>query len=237
MKIAVDTHTHTLASTHAYSTLCENIHAAKAKGLEMLAVTDHAPELPDAPHLWHFQNLKSLPREADGLKLLYGIEVSILDTDGNTDLPQELYPELAVVIASIHRPLYMPKTKEEHTKTWLNIMKNPTVDICGHSGNPLFQYDTEPVIKAARGAGKAVEINNHSFSARKGSFEICREIARACKKFGTKIVVSSDAHSCFDIGAFDDAVKMLESIDFPEELIMNSSAEKFEKILSERRSR
>ncbi len=238
MNILVDTHTHTLASTHAYSTLYENITAAKAKGLQMLCVTDHAPGyLPDTPHMWHFRNMRDLPREVDGLKMLYGIEVSIMDTDGNTDLPEELYPGLEVVIASIHRPVYMPKTKEKHTETWLNIMKNPTVDICGHSGNPLFQYDIEPVIRAAKEAGKAIEINNHSFKFRKGSGEICRKIAIACKNEGTKIVVGSDAHSLFQIGKFDDAIKMLEEIDFPEELIMNLTAEKFENFLRERRAK
>lgn len=235
MKILVDTHTHTLACTHAYSTLLENINAAKAKGLQMLCVTDHAPGMPDAPHLWHFVNYKSLPKEVDGLRLLYGIEASITGTDGETDLPKELYPALSVVVASIHQPLYSPKTKEAHTETWLNIMKNTTVDICGHSGDPRFTYDIEPVIRAAREAGKAIEINNHSFSFRKGSREICREIAIACRDIGTKIVVSSDAHSCFDIGVFDEAVQMLKDINFPEELIMNTSADKFEKFLTERR--
>ena len=59
MKILTDLHTHTLASTHAYSTLKENIDMAKQMGLEAIAVTDHGISMEDAPHLWHFPLRKS----------------------------------------------------------------------------------------------------------------------------------------------------------------------------------
>lgn len=49
MNIVVDTHTHTLASGHAYSTIIENALSAQNKGLKLLCTTDHAPEMPGAP--------------------------------------------------------------------------------------------------------------------------------------------------------------------------------------------
>ena len=55
MKILVDTHTHTIASDHAYSTVLENAAAAARAGLEALAVTDHTPPLTDAPRHVAFQ--------------------------------------------------------------------------------------------------------------------------------------------------------------------------------------
>ena len=69
MKILVDTHTHTSCSTHAFGTIAENLAMAKKHGLEMLCMTDHAPALPDAPHMWHFQTMQELPGAVDGLKL------------------------------------------------------------------------------------------------------------------------------------------------------------------------
>ena len=42
----IDIHTHTLASVHAYSTIREMAAAAKAKGLALLGISDHAPALP-----------------------------------------------------------------------------------------------------------------------------------------------------------------------------------------------
>ena len=45
IKDILDTHTHTLASGHAYSTIRENAHAAAEKGLELLAITDRLDHL------------------------------------------------------------------------------------------------------------------------------------------------------------------------------------------------
>ncbi len=237
MQTLVDLHTHTCASTHAFSTLAENVAIAKKKGLELIAVTDHAPALPDAPHIWHFNTLRQLPREIDGVKLLFGIESSVLDVDGHIDVPEYLQKSLDVIIASIHEPLYPSRNVQEHTETWLNVIQNPYVDIIGHSGNPSYCYEIEPVVRAAKAAGVCIEINNHSFATRKGSAENCRKIAEMCKKNGAPIVVNSDAHSCFEIGEHATALHMLSEIDFPEELVMNTCAEKFINYIEKRKGR
>lgn len=49
MKYTVDTHTHTVASTHAYSTIHDYLPIAKAKGIKLFATTDHGPDMADAP--------------------------------------------------------------------------------------------------------------------------------------------------------------------------------------------
>lgn len=46
MRVEIDTHTHTLASGHAYNTMNEMAKAAADKGLKGLAITEHAPEMP-----------------------------------------------------------------------------------------------------------------------------------------------------------------------------------------------
>lgn len=232
MKILVDTHTHTNCSTHAHSTLMENVAAAKQRGLEMLCTTNHTPALPDAPHIWHFKTIKRLPGEVDGLKMLYGAETNIIDKKGNIDMPLEELKMMDLVVASIHSPCYLSGTVEEHTATYLGVIKNPYVTIIGHSGSPRYAYDIDTVVSAAKEYNKCIEINNHSYSARPENAENCRKIALACKEHGTKIVVSSDAHSAFEIGVFDIAIDMLSSIDFPEELIVNANAERFEKYLA-----
>ena len=56
MSIIADLHTHTLSASHAFHTVTEMAAAAAALGYRALAVTDHAPAMPDAPHIWHFQN-------------------------------------------------------------------------------------------------------------------------------------------------------------------------------------
>ena len=46
MRIELDTHTHTLASGHAYSTIAEMIDAAAQKGLKLVGLAEHAPAWP-----------------------------------------------------------------------------------------------------------------------------------------------------------------------------------------------
>lgn len=55
MNIRIDTHSHTLASGHAYNTLREMAAMAAEKGLEGLAVTEHAPEMPGSCQLYYFR--------------------------------------------------------------------------------------------------------------------------------------------------------------------------------------
>lgn len=70
MQQFTDTHAHTVASTHAFSTVDEYFREASAKGLHLFSITDHGPEMPDSPHPWHFGNMRVLPRVKDGVALL-----------------------------------------------------------------------------------------------------------------------------------------------------------------------
>ena len=82
--------------------------------------------------------------------------------------------------------------------------------------------DFEEIVKCAKENDVLIEINNSSFTtSRVGSYGNCTEIALLCKKYNAKLIINSDAHFCTLIGEFTEAIDMLESIDFPEELIIN----------------
>ncbi len=229
IQIYADTHTHTVASTHAFSTIMENIRVAKEKGIRAIASTDHAPAIPDGAHLWHFNNIWSVPDYVDGVLVLKGVETNILDFDGNLDISQKMLEGLDWVVASCHSPVIPPKDEQAQTHLWLEIAKNPDVDVIGHSGNPKFLYDYERCIKAFKEYGKIVEINAHSFQpgTRPGSPKNCAEIAKLCAKYQVPVIVNSDAHFCYEIGAVERATAMLEEIDFPRELILNADYDRF----------
>ena len=236
MKILVDPHTHTNASTHAYSTLEENVRHAKNIGLEAIAITNHAPGMPDAPHLWHFINMsRNVPRDIDGVKVLYGVEANIIDVDGRLDIDSGTLSLLDVVIASMHRDTFAPQNRKAHTQAYLNALENPYVDIIGHSGSPDYEYNIDSVIAMAKKEGKMIEINNNSHLIRKGSTENCINIAKKCMDLGVYVVVSSDAHMSRNVGNFSEALSMLDEIGFPEELVANTSLEKFLSILRQRK--
>ncbi len=235
MRVLTDIHCHTVASTHAHSTLLENVTAAKMKGLEAVAITNHCPPLPDAPHIYHFAYIKMLPKYVDGVRVLCGCEANILDLNGNLGVPDGVLKNLDIVIASVHNPVYKDLGTEDNTSAYIKVIENPYVDIIGHSGNPECQFDIEKVVKYARDLNKFIEINENTFNIRKKNVDICREIALCAKKLGAQIVVNSDAHFALNIGCFDNAVSLLEEIDFPEELIANRSYEALKKAFSPRK--
>ena len=78
MKALIDLHTHTLVSGHAYSTIKENVEAAKLAGLKYIGLSEHAPNMPASPHAYYFQNVHVIPKEIDGVRVIQGIEANIL---------------------------------------------------------------------------------------------------------------------------------------------------------------
>ena len=226
MKYALDVNTHTIVSGHAYSTLMENAKAASEKGIKVLGTTEHGCTMPHSPHIWYFHNYKVLPREMYGVTMLYGVEANIIDYDGNLDMDDETLEKLDVVIGSIHEEVYKIGTLEENTEAFINVIKSGKIDIVGHLGNPKIPVDFEKIVKCAKENNVIIEINNRSFTtSRVGSLGNCTKIAQLCKENGNMIIMNSDAHFCTKIGEFTEAVNMLESIDFPEERIMNSTPE------------
>ena len=80
MRLIADTHAHTIASGHAYSSLKEMAYAASKNGLEVLSLTEHAPQMPGSCQEIYFRNFNVIPREMHGVKLLLGTELNICST-------------------------------------------------------------------------------------------------------------------------------------------------------------
>lgn len=237
LKVVIDLHTHSISSGHAYSSVQEIAIEAYRNGMKMFALTDHGPELIGAPTLYHFGNLKIIPNELYGVRVIKGVEANILDKSGNIDIPDYLLGRLDYVIASLHDACIEYSTIEENTKAVINAMKNPYVDTIGHPGNPKYQVDINKVVEAAKEYGKFIEINEGTFFVRRGSEENCMNFAIACKKLGVGIACGSDSHFSFSVGKFDNVYKLLNEAGIPEELVLNTSVEKFEKHLKSKRER
>ena len=218
-----DLHMHSLASQHAYSTLSELCDAANAKGLTAIALTDHGPSMPDGAIAHHFYCLPGLPDTLDGLSFFRGAEVNIIDYSGKLDMDSALLQRLDLVIASYHIECIDPSTVEDHTNGLIKALENPDVDVIGHCGNPVFRIDPERVVSACADNKKVIEINSASFKVRPGSDVICRDVALLCKKYRVNVLISSDAHSKWQVGEHTAATQMLASIDFPLELVLNAA--------------
>lgn len=231
-----DMHTHTIASTHAYSTIMENCIWAAKYGLKVIAMTDHAPCMPDSPHIWHFENLRCLPRTIEGITVLKGAEADILE-DGSLDLPDRTLKNLEWVVASMHgyEGCLMPSTAEKHTQLYMKIAENPYVDVIGHCTTARFPFDFEKTLKVFKEYGKLVEINESSIMNKNGSRENSVEVLKLCKKYEIPIVIDSDSHFCQLIGQTPIAEQMVKDLEFPQELIVNASEERIKEYLKKKR--
>lgn len=236
MKFIADTHAHSLMSGHAYSTIREMAAAAKAKGLTAMALTEHAPKMPGTCGLYYFQNLDVVPRDMDGVRMLFGAEVNIMAPDGSIDLPENVCRDLDIVVASIHTPCYgLEHSKEENTQAYVEVMKKPYINIIGHPDDGRFPVDYETIVKAAKETGTLLELNNSSLrpaSFRKGTHENLKEMLAYCKRYEVPVTTGSDAHVDVDAGNFCYVQEILKAIDFPEELIVTTDWEKLKPYLN-----
>ena len=239
MKDILDVHVHTTASGHAYSTFGEVIAAARKKNLELIGIADHAPSVPGAIHSFYFANFKVIRRELDGIKIVMGAELNIIDYSGSTDLPAQLLKKLDYAIASLHKECIVPGSVEENTAAIIGAMRNPHVVIIGHPDNPNFPVDFEAVVRAAKDNHVLLEINNSSYYAgghRAGSAEAAKKMLAVCKKYSAEVIMGSDAHVEQDVGNHELSQKVLAENNFPAELVINSSAEKFFEYVKYRKS-
>lgn len=235
MHIEVDSHTHTIASGHAYSSLGENLAAAVSAEIKLLALTEHGPAMPGSPHIWFFKNMRVIPRFINGVGILRGIEANILNGNGELDVDDELLYQLDIVLASLHEPVIPPSTRSVHTEAVIKAMASGRVDVFAHGGNPLFPIDFEEVAKAASTHRVLVEINNSSFTtSRPGSKTNCTALAEAVGRHGGLLTFGSDAHIACNVGRFAECIAFVRAIGFPEERILNTSSHAFLAFLRER---
>jgi putative hydrolase len=223
-KPILDLHCHTVESGHAYSTVKENIEIASSKGIKFLGVSDHAPDMPGGGHPFYFQNMYVIPREVNGVKVLRGIEANIINFDGGIDVSDDIAKGTDYIIASFHMPCISPGDIKQNTKTILKVMDHEKVKIIGHPDDSQFPIDYKEIVKYAKEKNVLLEVNNSSMntnSYRQRARENGAVILELCKEYGTRIILGSDAHICYSVGDFSNALDLLKEVDFPDELVIN----------------
>ena len=236
MDIKIDTHSHSIASGHAYSTIQEMVAEAIKKNLEILMITEHAPRMPGACHSFYFYNLRVVPRNCYGIPVFYGVELNILDSNGRVDMADDLLEEMDIVIASIHKNLFEEQWNQKNfTKAYINAMKNPLIKIIGHPDDSRCLPDYEQLVKAAKKTDTLLEINNSSlmpWSFREDAKENILTMLDLCKKYETKVTTGSDAHIDVGVANFTEIQKLFKHCNFPEELVVTTDARKIKPYLS-----
>jgi DNA polymerase (family 10) len=192
-----DLHSHTIASD-GHNTIEEMALAARERGYEYLAITDHS-----ASHGFgndvspeQLRRQIELVQEANariqGIELLAGSEVNILP-DGSLDYEDELLGQLDWVIASVHTSFGMGE--QAMTERMIAAIEHPLVDAIGHPTGRLIErrdpyaIDLNAVFVAAARTGTMLEIN-----ANPDRRDLSDVHARAAAHAGVSIVIDSDAH-------------------------------------------
>lgn len=227
--IQADMHTHTLASSHAFSTITENAKYASEIGLKAIAMTDHTNVMPDSPHIWHFRNAKRvLPDELFGVKIIKGAEVNIADYSGALDIKSSDVDWLDWVVVSYHSHYFLnfkPADPRTVTDGYIKTLEDPRVDMIGHPTAIKFPVDWARLVPAAKEAGVLLELNESSIKTGKSPADAVAEMLNACKKYSCPISVDTDAHFWSVIGSTPECEKAIRETDFPLELVANADFE------------
>jgi DNA polymerase (family 10) len=197
-----DLHVHTKASD-GHDTARDMALAARARGLAYLAITDHSPQQRvahglDAARLGkQLAEIDRLNGELDGITLLKGVEVDILD-DGSLDLPDSVLAKLDVVVAAVHSRFDLPRAKQ--TARILKALDHPLVNVLAHPSGRLIEerepYDVDMarIVRRARERGVLLEVNSQP-----SRLDLTDVHCRTAKDEGALVSVNSDAHSTNDL--------------------------------------
>jgi DNA polymerase (family X) len=198
-----DLHAHSKASD-GHNTIREMAQAARGAGLEYVAITEHSRRLTVAHGLDPVRLSKQgaeidrLNRELEGITVLKGIEVDILE-DGTLDLPDSVLARLDIVVAAVHSKFDLPRAKQ--TQRILTALDNPVVSILAHPSGRLieerepYDVDMQKIVRKAKVNGIALEVNAHP--ERLDLLDIYCQMA---KQEGVLLSIDSDAHSTFEFG-------------------------------------
>lgn len=234
LQFILDMHCHTLASSHAQSTLEENLVRAKEIGLKLVGISEHGPAMPDGCPLYHFKNMLKLPHTINGMPWLKGVEANIINKRGGLDIPANLLNALDYVIASIHTGVFNPGNAEANTNAIIGAMENPHVNIIGHLGDHNVPINVEPIVAAAKTTKTLIEINNSSLIPGTRRYDggiTIKEILAHCKKHNVAVIVGSDAHKARDVGRFKHAKALIKKSGIDSTLIVNTDIHHFINLL------
>jgi DNA polymerase (family X) len=193
-----DLHCHTTLSDGRQSAE-EMAAAARARGMEYVAITDHSAthgfgnHVPPEDLERRIEEIRALNARMEGIEVLVGTETNILP-DGSPDYPDELLARLDWVIASVHTSFGMGEA--EMTERMVAAIEHPHIDAIGHpTGRKIetrapYAVNVERLIDAAARTGTMLEIN--AAPDRRDLNEIH---ARAAAEAGVMVLVDSDAHS------------------------------------------
>ncbi len=219
-----DVHSHTRWSD-GRATMLEMAQGAQALGYSYLGITDHSPRITvvhglDAERLLaQSQEMSEVQKQVEGVTLLQGIEVDILE-DGSLDLPDSVLEILDVVIASPH--VKLRQDPAAMTERMLRAVTHPHVDVIGHptgrrpGSREGASYDFELVFREAAEHGVALEIDCDP-----ARMDLSPEMARLACELGCTFAIDADAHAPAEFAYVPMGLWMARRAGIPKDRVLN----------------
>jgi DNA polymerase (family X) len=192
-----DVHMHTV-ETDGKCTIEEMAEAARDRGYQYMAITDHSKNLAFANGLddkraeEHIRKIRAVDRKMEGITIFAGIEVDIL-AEGELDLSDSVLEQMDLVIASVHS--HFNQEPAQMTDRLLRAIANPNTSVIGHpTGRQLlrregYNFDLDKVFTAAAKVGVAMEHNAYP-----ERLDLRDQHLRMAKAKGVKFIINTDAH-------------------------------------------
>jgi len=229
-----DLHSHTIFSHCGVHTVIEMLNYAKCKGVKALAITDHGSAVGGRVNSVFWERLNN---PVDGILLLKGLESNVVNEEGEIDFPFRYLKYADVILLGLHNNLPSSLDTKTYTKYLVNaIEKNKyLIDIISHPADEVYKIEFLPVVLTAKKFGIALELSNTKLMYNRISIERIKEYLKICIENEVPIALSSDAHTVNEVGTDNFILPILKELNFPENLVINSSLEKALKFLSERK--
>lgn len=246
IKLTADYHSHTRYS-HGSGTILDNAKSASQKGLEILAITDHAvrhPIVGVSPKKYDKMraDLEEVQKGFDNLTLMLGIEANVLGMAGDIDVKEKDMSKLDIVLAGYHLTSFPYKFSDYFKITWnaltkytmkstkaqiarnttmfVNAVKKHPIDILTHPGFRL-DIDYKEVGKVCADYGTYVELSSRHKTPDEKSIE--QLLSTDCV-----FVINSDAHKPENIASCDFAIALAKKYDIPNTRIANILGKKLD---------
>jgi putative hydrolase len=230
--IEVDLHTHSHFSLCGMHTILEIISHARSLGMKGVAITDHGPTLGGRFCGPFFDRFMS---PYPDITVYKGMECNVLDENGTIDLPENSSRMMHIILLGLHYNLPQNLGRETYTKMLLTaIDKNPQVDMITHPNEPGYPLDFDRIASHAAVKGIALELNVSRNLYGRSTVEDTIALLDACRRAGCFIAVCSDMHAIHELGNDEPVKGIIESAGFPQDLIVNRTAETTQSFLHKR---
>jgi DNA polymerase (family 10) len=220
-----DFHVHTTVSGDGQSPLEDVVAAAKARGLRVLAITDHAEGTVAGVGRDAFiaqrAKIRALRAQlGDSLTLLHGVELNI-GPEGQLDFDLEFRRGFDWCLASVHDHFTLDRAAQ--TRRVVTAMHDPTVRMIGHltarmiGARPGIDLEPDAIFAAARETGTALEVNGGL-----PRLDLPVEWLRRARDRDVALMLTSDAHRAEELARTDHAKRNAERAGVDPSRVLNT---------------